>query len=283
MPEPVRERQQLGWEQHQSAIMVATVAFSLGINRMDVGLIVQYGLPSSPMDFVQQAGRAARRPDSNGQCVTICCKEIDAQQLSNIQRCYLEETVVKDHVRDICAAGDHGGVGYVDVSDRNGTTKLSILTWMYAKGIIDMVETGFLRVRPSRRVWTKLDNGNPGTSQVLRQSIQSNNNTFTATNLEQVRLIADVRELDEHESQRASRFGGRCEVIRILKRDLNLDDLAAEILKIGKDRVDDDISDYNEMQRLAQIGSNHHSSCFAWALSAYFSGASTATHCPACN
>ncbi|CEO95887.1 hypothetical protein PBRA_009686 [Plasmodiophora brassicae] len=131
MPEPVRERQQLGWEQHQSAIMVATVAFSLGINRMDVGLIVQYGLPSSPMDFVQQAGRAARRPDSNGQCVTICCKEIDAQQLSNIQRCYLEETVVKDHVRDICAAGDHGGAlstwsrpdffacGLRDVSGRN--------------------------------------------------------------------------------------------------------------------------------------------------------------------
>ena len=44
----------------QQNIIVATNAFGMGVDKPDIRLVVLYGLPLSPLDFYQQAGRGGR-------------------------------------------------------------------------------------------------------------------------------------------------------------------------------------------------------------------------------
>lgn len=55
-----RERHQEAWEEGDVPVLVATVAFSMGINKPDVRFVVQYDPPNTLADLLQQAGRAGR-------------------------------------------------------------------------------------------------------------------------------------------------------------------------------------------------------------------------------
>ncbi|WP_203935883.1 RecQ family ATP-dependent DNA helicase [Planosporangium mesophilum] len=52
-------------------VVVATKAFGMGVNKPDIGWVVHYDLPESLDAYVQEAGRAARAADLQGECVLL--------------------------------------------------------------------------------------------------------------------------------------------------------------------------------------------------------------------
>ena len=58
-PEARREALTLFLE-HERPVLVATVAFGMGVDRPDVGLVLHLDLPSTPEGYLQESGRAGR-------------------------------------------------------------------------------------------------------------------------------------------------------------------------------------------------------------------------------
>lgn len=48
------------FQQHARPVLVATVAFGMGVDRPDVGLVLHLDLPASPEGYLQESGRAGR-------------------------------------------------------------------------------------------------------------------------------------------------------------------------------------------------------------------------------
>lgn len=69
-----REAYQQQWMSGEVKIIVATNAFGMGINKPDVRMVVHVGYPSSPEDYVQEAGRAGR-DGLNADCIVLWAKQ----------------------------------------------------------------------------------------------------------------------------------------------------------------------------------------------------------------
>ena len=48
------------FQEHAAPVLVATVAFGMGVDRPDVGLVLHLDLPASPEGYLQESGRAGR-------------------------------------------------------------------------------------------------------------------------------------------------------------------------------------------------------------------------------
>lgn len=69
-----REQNQASWMSGDTPIIVATNAFGMGIDKRDVRLVIHYGYPASPEDYMQEAGRAGRDGEDSD-CIVLWTKQ----------------------------------------------------------------------------------------------------------------------------------------------------------------------------------------------------------------
>jgi superfamily II DNA/RNA helicase len=60
IPPEERARKQRAWSDSDTKVLVATVAFGMGINKPDVRFVLHYTLPKSLECYYQESGRAGR-------------------------------------------------------------------------------------------------------------------------------------------------------------------------------------------------------------------------------
>lgn len=82
MPAPLRTETQNRFMRGEVRILVATVAFGMGIDKPDIRFIIHFGLPSSLEAYYQEAGRAGR-DRATAHCVLLYTK-YDRSSLSTL-------------------------------------------------------------------------------------------------------------------------------------------------------------------------------------------------------
>lgn len=66
-----RDAVQEDFDADTTRIIVATKAFGMGINKPNIGWVVHYDLTDSLDGYAQESGRAARSPDTSGECLLL--------------------------------------------------------------------------------------------------------------------------------------------------------------------------------------------------------------------
>ena len=60
-----------GFASGKYRVIVATIAFGMGIDQPDISTIIHYGMPKDIESYCQEIGRAARSPDIQGTCYLL--------------------------------------------------------------------------------------------------------------------------------------------------------------------------------------------------------------------
>ena len=60
LDEATRTEAQRGWMNNEFRIIIATIAFDMGINKKDVRYVIHYNMSKSIENYYQESGRAGR-------------------------------------------------------------------------------------------------------------------------------------------------------------------------------------------------------------------------------
>ncbi|MFN7133283.1 MAG: RecQ family ATP-dependent DNA helicase, partial [Myxococcales bacterium] len=183
-----REEVQGWWTRADDAIVVATIAFGMGIDKANVRYVYHYNLPKSLESYSQEIGRAGRdgRPST---CELFACGE-DLPPLENFARGDTpDRSALEGLVQELLGAGRSFDVSTYELGQRHDIRPLVLktaLTYLELEGVFEqgtpfyrgyelrpLVEvpqlsarfegeraefiTSLFRVAKKGRIWWKLD------------------------------------------------------------------------------------------------------------------------------
>lgn len=133
-----RERIQNDWMASDSGIVVATIAFGMGIDKANVRYVYHYNLPKSLESYSQEIGRAGR--DSQESAVELLACQADVPTLENfVYGDTPTEGSLRSLVKELLSLGDKFDVSLYDLSFRHDLRQLVLrttLTYLELAGVL---------------------------------------------------------------------------------------------------------------------------------------------------
>lgn len=118
MPDQQRAATQRAFMRDEIAVVVATNAFGLGIDKADVRFVIHMNMPGRLEAYYQEAGRAGRDGDP-AECVLLFTPRDEMTQQFFIDRAHPHDHEVRDMWRRRCAAA-HADEGFGESATEDG-------------------------------------------------------------------------------------------------------------------------------------------------------------------
>ena len=138
MDAEAREAVQEWFMGSDTAVVVATIAFGMGIDKSDIRTVIHYNLPSALENYAQEIGRAGRDGEP-GVCELLACPD-DAVTLQNFS--YGDtptRPAIEGFVTELLSLGERFDVSRYDLSRRHDIRALvvaTLLTYLELEGVL---------------------------------------------------------------------------------------------------------------------------------------------------
>jgi ATP-dependent DNA helicase RecQ len=141
METEVRNQVQDDWMASGNGIVVATIAFGMGIDKADVRYVYHYNMPKSLESYSQEIGRAGR--DGQNSTVEMFACPDDIPTLENFA--YGDtptESALRSMVIDLLSQGPHFDVSLYDLSQRHDLRPLVLKTALTYLELVGVLKQG---------------------------------------------------------------------------------------------------------------------------------------------